>query len=585
MPSRWTAFALLLAVSSAIAVCWPVVTNPTDTILCGYVHPDCLGNHWLLTWIADQVRSGGSVLHNDRYYWPIGDAPWLAGNGSEGFLYAPFHWLFGWPIASTLYEALVLSANGLAAYTLCRSAGVSAAGSIAAVPTGTIFVFAIFELGAGRFSQVSIVWLVLFLAAWLRFLAAPSAFRAVAAGALLAVTHFFYWYYGFFGVIAGAVLLIWRRPAFRSLAIFAVAASVPLLPLLWTFLRYWSQIPGTGEDIFPHPESINDSCWPAVPFMLEKGRFAGRAMPFTTTMLAIASIFYVRDRLNLVLVALALVFASLMAGALIPHGPYTLLYGMAGPLRRFWWPYRHVVVVNVVMILLAARMTDRLIRGRAWLGVVLALIIPAELQLQDAPWHVLFSRVTLPVPFYESLARQPGTIMLEPPLSPAVASSQTPILYQTIHRKALITGHALWVNRVRPAGWDAFIAQNSFLSGLQVMERGGSGVFTFAAEDLRTLLDSGLGPLVINREYFVLSLDALPKAYERVAEQLFGEPSVRGKRAHAYDTTRWNGKTTASYDPWTWPERIHPGEGTLSIQGIKPPSMAFDMPAPPAARK
>ncbi len=576
---------MFLAVASAVAVCWPVVTNPGDTILCGYVHPDCLGNHWLLTWVADQLRVGGSVLHNDRYYWPVGDAPWLAGNGSEGFLYAPFHWALGWPLATTVYEPLILAANGLAAYTLCRAVGVSPSGSIAAVPTGTLFVFAVFELGAGRFSQVSICWLFFFLAAWVRFLTAPTVSRAVLAGALLAVTHFFYWYYGFFGVMAGALLLLWRRPSAGWLAVFSLAAVIPILPLLWVFLRYWAEIPGTSEDTFPHPESVSDSCWPAIPFALEKGRFAGRALPFTTTVLAALSLVFIRDRLNLILALVGIVFASLMAGALIPNGPYSWVYGLAGPLRRFWWPYRHVVVVNVVLLVLAARMSDRFVRSRPLLGIALALTVPLQLHLQDAPWHVLFSRVRLPVPFYESLAKEPGTLLLEPPLSPAVAGSQTPIMYQTIHRKALITGHALWVDRVRPKGWDAFIAANSFLAGLQEMERRGSGVFTFVGADLQSLLDAGLGPLVINREYFVLALDRLPKAYERVAEQLFGEPTVRGKRAHAYDTTRWNGETTATYEAWTWPDRVRPGAGTLSIQGIKPPSMAFDMPAPPKGRK
>ena len=30
---------------------------------------------------------------------PVGDSPLLAGNGSEGFLYLPFHLLLGWPAA------------------------------------------------------------------------------------------------------------------------------------------------------------------------------------------------------------------------------------------------------------------------------------------------------------------------------------------------------------------------------------------------------------------------------------------------------------------------------------------------------
>ncbi|MFN7147267.1 MAG: hypothetical protein ACK4YP_26100, partial [Myxococcota bacterium] len=385
-----------------------MASSPTDTILCNFVHPDCLSNHWLMVWVAEQVATGGSILHNDRYYWPVGDAPWLAGNGSEGFAYLPFHAAFGWPLGSNLYLVTVLALNGLAAFALARAAGASRVASLAAAPTAALLVYATHELGAGRFSQVSFFWLAFFLAAWLRFLRRPTVLGALGAAALLALASLFYWYYGLFGVLAGAILLLAHaprddRPPLRALVVFSVAYLAAIAPLLWVFLRYWSSIPGTGEDVFPHPESVGDSTWPGIPFLVAGGRHAGRALPFTTCALAGVAVIAAlrrpadpdalrRRRVTFALTAVAVVFAALMAGSLIPHGPYEWLYGLAGPLRRFWWPYRHVVVVNLALVTLAALGADALLRrlrptARAEEGLALAISIPIHLPLQPAPLY------------------------------------------------------------------------------------------------------------------------------------------------------------------------------------------------------
>ena len=72
----------------------PPVYAPKDFLVGGWGHPDNLGNHWLLVWVAERVFRWEQIIHNDQYYLPYGDYPWLAGNGTEGFLYLPFHLLF-----------------------------------------------------------------------------------------------------------------------------------------------------------------------------------------------------------------------------------------------------------------------------------------------------------------------------------------------------------------------------------------------------------------------------------------------------------------------------------------------------------
>ena len=574
MSRRWTLAALVLAVACVTFATWPVVSAPRSSMFCNYLHPDCISNHWLLIWIGDALAHGRSILHNDRYYWPVGDAPWLAGNGSEGFPYAVLHVLLGWPLAANVHLVGILVLNGLSGYALARASGATEPASLTAVPTTALLVFCVQELGAGRFSQVSICWLAFFLAAWLRLLDGRGG--PVLPAVLLAVTSFFYWYFGFFGVLAGALLLLFRRPATRSLVVFGVTYLTLVAPLLFVFLHYWANIPGTTEVVFPHPEAIKDSTWPGIPFWDIGGRHAGRILPFTTCALALVGLLWRRDRVSWGLAAVALLFAGLMAGALVPHGPYELVYGLAEPLQRFWWPYRHVVVLNLALIALAARGASLLPR---WAAVVVALSIPVQLAVQHAPWRPQFTLVKLPEPFYDGLADAPGTVLVEPPLSAAVASSQAQLLYQLFHRKQLLGGHALWVDRVRPPAWDAFVAENSFLTAMQRLERGElDGTFVFDPADLRALLDGGARTFTLNREYFPIQLKGLVEAYTEVFLGLFGQPTATGRRVKAWDGGQWNGTFEVHFTPYAWPGGLRPGDGTLGIQGMHAESLVFSIP-------
>ena len=63
-------------------------------------------------------------------------------------------------------------------------------------------------------------------------------------------------------------------------------------------------------------------------------------------------------------------------------------------------------------------------------------------------------------------------VLLAPPLWPGLALAQQHLIDQRYHRKRLLGGHALWVDRLRPPAWDAFVAGNSFLAALQGLEQG-----------------------------------------------------------------------------------------------------------------
>ena len=576
--------AALLALAGAAIVVWPAASSWNDTIVCGWVHPDCLGNHWLLVWVAEQAAGLSSLVHNDRYYWPVGDAPWLAGNGSDGFLYLPWHLLFGWPRASTAHVLTILTLDGLGAYALARALGASPWAALAAAPAAATMVYGAHELGAGRFSQANFGFLALFLAAWLKFVQEGSRRWALLSAVALAATSALYWYYGFFGVIAGAVILLFRRPSPSRLAEFAAAYVGLVGPLLYVFARHYVEIPGTSESTFPHPEVQGDSCWPAVPFLVGGGRHAGRALPLTTTVLAAAALFVRRDRATLSIAAVSLVFVALMVGPMWPGGPYETLYGLAAPLRRFWWPYRHVVVVNLAWIALAAVATDALLRRFRYprvLATVIALSIPLQLELARSPFHATWSFARVPTEFYPKLRDLPGSVLMELPITGDIVATQSTLAYQLEHGKTLLNGHALWVERVRPAAWDSFVSANSFLVACQRLERGDSGTtFAFDAADIVSLREGGLGVITLNREYFPVAFNELVKVYDTVLTALFGEPAVTGLRAAAWDTSRYTGVSTVEHRAAPGPGNLPHGGPTLPIQSPRPPSLAFEMPGP-----
>lgn len=566
---------LLLALGAALLVVAPVLTRPGAAFLCDWHHPDCVSNQWLTLWVARQVETGGDLLHNDRYYWPVGDAPWISGSGSDGFLLVPWDLAFGWPLGMNLHEALILTLNGLAGWAVARALGASRSASLAAVPTATLMLYGVEELSAGRLSQVSFCWLGFFFAAWVRLLEAPSAGRATLAAALFTLTSLFYWFYGFFAAMLGGILWLFKRTPTRPLVVFIGLVVAMLGPFLAWTLANRSVIPGITE-AFPNPESHRASFWPTLPFLPPGAPPLGRELPLSTALLAAAALVVRRDRWTLALVVAWLWFSALAVGPRWPGGPYELIYGLAEPLRRLWWPYRHVVVVNLITIALAARAADRWLVDRPAWGWLLALSVPVQLYLQGAPLNAVYTVIEAPSVVYTSLREHPATVLIEPPLAPEVASSEAPLYYQIQHGKALLGGHAPWVERVRPPGWDDLIEGNAFLAELRRLERAElDGRFTFEPTHLRALIDDGVGLLVLNTEYFPRPIVGLARAYKEICDALFGPAISSDRGTWAWDLRRWTGASEAHFTPWNWPAGVAPGGPSQPILLPPEPSRAL----------
>jgi hypothetical protein len=601
---------LLIAVLASVALALyqlnPAWKDPSVMAPGNWSHPDCLSNHWLLIWVAEQIYSGQGIHHNSHYYWPVGDMPVLAGNGSEGFTYLPFHILLGWPVGVNFYALMVLSLNGIAGYAFARAAGAERWSSLIVVGVTGLAPYTIQELSSGRFNQVSIFWMLFTLSSWLKLLDRPGLRRAIGTGLLWALCCIFYWYYGLFTLGAASILLgvhLWRSGtpsprAKRMLGICAASGLIALAPWAVWFFSGWSEIPGTTEvDIFPHPQAVQDAISPALPFMVGEGRHAGQAMPTTLWLLGFGGLIfsgwsiYRREesmrglRHSAGIALIAILFWWLALGPSGGFSLYNAVYGLAAPLRRFWWPVRHVILANAAWGVLGALALSSLLgripdKWRRWaqptISIVLLVTVVPQLQQQGVTTRVQLMRVDLSESPMVPLSTMESGVLLEPPLSPEVAGTQQHLIYQRVHGKTLMSGHALWVDRVRPQEWDSFVSSNSWLAALQDMETARlDGPIRFDAEDIRALDAQGLRWISLNREYFTFPMKELVTRYRTVFDALFGRPVIRDKGLWVYDIRNYTGVEEVDIEVWNWPPGVGTGGTDLPLHGRRPKNEVF----------
>lgn len=550
----------------ALHLLYPAWVSPAHGLVGDWTHPDMLSNHWLYAWVAERLHAGQSLLHNDRYYFPVGDAPWLAGNGSDAVPYALTLGWFAWPGSLTAWVLLTMVANGLGGMALGRAGGASLRASFAVGLAAVWCPYVSRELAAGRFAQAPLWAAAWFLAVWLRQLDRPSLAGGVHAGVAFAVASFLYWYMGLWLVLAGGLLWL-ARPGARPLYGFVPAALLLTAPPLALFLGRWGEVPGTAEDEFPHPIAVDNALFAGFPLWSGTGPLAGVAL---SGLLVGAAILGVRalprwQRWGLGLAALLFYVLALGPELVGPDGsasglpgPYTLAYGAASALRRFWWPYRHVAPLLLVLLPAAAQGIDRLAGALPAVPWLFAAALPLELYARGATLEVAASWWKAPE-VYTKLTELPEGALVELPLARAITRTQASLLYQLVHGRVLVNGHGMWVDRVRPAAWDAWVDSQPLLGTLRTYEGGRSpndatGSWTLAEGALRPLLDQGVRYVSVNREFFPGELTTLKRHHAKLLGALCGDPVLKGDGVRIWDLATCHGGT------WTFPTWSPPSD-------------------------
>ena len=551
--------AALLYLGMGLYSLYPAWLSLEHGVVGDWRHPDMVSNHWMYRWVADTVAAGdwAGLLHNTRYYYPIGDSPILAGNGNDAVLRAVVGAWIPWPGGITAWALLALTLNGLGGLALARAAGARWGGAVFAGSVLALSPYVAHELSGLRLAQVPLYPMAFFLAAWLRALQSVGRARtgwALMAGGLYALTAALYWYYGLWAAGAGAALLAargrWRDDA-RVLPPFLLAAVPPVAATLALFLANWDRVVGTGDEAFPHPLATEAGLPVTFPLLNGSVERHEIALSLVTLGLCIwgARVAWSRPDRRLFggLLAVAAVFLPLCWGPelLLPSGestgipgPFQLVYGLHPTLRRFWWPYRHAIMVTLALLPFAALGVDaaaaragaalRRPTGKAAMAALTALTLvyarAGELDFRGAQLWTPVSWWEAPAA-YTRIQKLPGDAIFELPAAPQVCTSQQTLSYQWVHQKQMVNGHAMWVDRVRPDAWDAWVADNTFLSTLQQYERGQLfGPFAFKPEDVVKLREAGVRHIVVNAEYYPRALYPLVLAYQQVLTGLFGPP-------------------------------------------------------------
>jgi hypothetical protein len=263
-------------------------------------------------------------------------------------------------------------------------------------------------------------------------------------------------------------------------------------------------------------------------------------------------------RLEAGLIGVAVLGWLLALGTVTPL--YEGLYGLHATLRRFWWPYRHVLLFQAATALLAARALSSLPGPKLILTGVAVALVPLCLLLQKDPIHLHYTRI-IDSPFHQRLGELPGEVLLGLPFTPQVANSQLPLIYQLWHGKKMINGHAPWVSRVRPQAWDDRIRDNGFLAALAAYERGDlrSEFLSFSAADLQQLRTEGLDTIWLDRELFAVRLSDPWQGLQVILTALFGEPVLAEEGRAAWALSNWTGETSVPAPVWTWPAKLRRG--------------------------
>jgi hypothetical protein len=251
---------------------------------------------------------------------------------------------------------------------------------------------------------------------------------------------------------------------------------------------------------------------------------------------------------------------------MLAFGPKTpvfeVVYGWASPLRRFWWPSRHLLIYNIAVAWIVSLGIQHIAWSKGTLVFVL-FSIPFSLWVQgDRPFHAMHTPIEWPISDYQEISKLSGDVILSPPLSPKIAVTQLPLLFQMQHQKRLLTGHALWVDRVRPVQWDDMMSNNSVLSLLQGYEEGTcNGLQRITEEDMMDIQNMGVDLVVLDSHNIPRThMDLVPNLATMYTE-LWGVPIWRGEGIQVWGTEHWTGILEITCPSRTLPATMKYGDG------------------------
>lgn len=475
---------------------------------------DADGTWWFQWWVADAWRTGGSLMHTDRLFFPFGKDVLVhtGANVLDALLVAPFRAPLGPTGSWNLLVAAVIATNALVAGAVASRGGV-AAGALGAV-LGGLHPVLLHEIGQGRPTQAVVAPLVAALALGDGALRTGGTARLLAAGGLLALQGWFYWFYGLFGALALTVCAytaFWRAPpgsrrtvVMRAALVLGVAAlcAAPVAgPLALAAVR--GEAPGLLDlgRLWREQVSYTQE-GDAVPLTVLAGwgeagipRAAGFAPDgpvLTLGALLLAAAAPGRWRVCAVF-AVLFAFGPALAG--VPNPVFYAVTALLPPLARLWWPVRALVLLVPIAVFGLAHLGRHAGAGRA--ARVAAALLAVALIAEPV------ARGAVPLGTWSPSVPPSVALLAEAPRRAAVvlplAQDQTALLYQAATGAPLLNGMYERTSAFVPPQIRALHDENSFLRSLSRALVDPRADLGFTEADRNAFVELGYGWIVVRR--------------------------------------------------------------------------------------
>ena len=433
---------------------------------------DGLQNVWNLWWVNKAVTElGQSPWHTDYLHHPFG-VTLLAHtlNAFNGFLGIPLQTFLTLKQTHNLIILFSFVAGGLTAFWLSLYLLRAYGPSLAA---GFIFTFSNFHFAhaQGHMQLVSLEWIPLFLLCWYVLVTRPTWRIGVAAALALFLVILCDYYYFFYCVLAGALMLgwlAWRRRSWRALVererlialgVFVCVTLITVGPLAFSLLRLYLTEPLEGVHL-PRRASadllgalipgghwrfaeLTRAFWSRLP-----GNMHEKSIHLGLSVLAVATFAVVRRRhARTALGPWLLLLGFFWLLALGPHLqvlghhvewlklPYALLEIVFPPVRMSGVPVRAMVMVSLAAGLVCAAGLDLLGRGPRRQRLVL-VVFAAVLVLEYWPRPMPSNPMREPphIRFLTALPKDRAILDL--------STSPGRVLYfQTVHEMPMALGY------------------------------------------------------------------------------------------------------------------------------------------------
>jgi hypothetical protein len=463
------------------AVTWPSITRFSSHLLGDQI--DGLQNYWNLWWVNKAVTG----LHQNPWYtrylhYPQGVSllPHTL-NPANGFFAIPLLRIFSLQQTYNLILVATFVVGGVTAYLLCYRL---TANHWASVVGGFVFAFSNYHFAqaTGHMQVMSLEWIPLFALCAYSFVTNPRLPAALGSAFSLWIIAMTDYYFFFYSVLFGIVLVLWqmwrrrdvlfflRRPFRVPLGAFVAAATATSGALVAAFFRV-----SRGGIVGAHaaPTFSTDLFAPFIPgghwryASLTKGYWS--RLPGNTTessvyvglsVIVLAVCAYVwnrRDRITDLVpwTALGLMFLFLSFGPVlhvwgkehvgpafhlagkayhIPL-PYGILANVFPPLKLSGAPVRMMVMTQLALAVMVSVALTAAAKRSMWIRILaIALVAAAAVEYLPSP----LPSIQVPVPRYVAfLKEQPGNGAV----IDSVAVRSFALYYQTIDGKPMAYGY------------------------------------------------------------------------------------------------------------------------------------------------